>query len=494
MPTSIRKILISIVIGVFLIFVAGYIVFKIIFSPKRLKNSFQQIIAGTLNRNVSIGEAELRFGNLVLKDIKVDFKKENDLTKEFRNFIECEKVQIKFKILPLLKKKFVFREVRINSPVLNIGHQPTVKIAGLIGMIKEPVIGNGIRFGINRLSVEKGSINLLPPVFSNLRTKDIDFQIKGTTLDKPVEVSLNCKFDGSKFDEINLLGTVNFFRAIAEIKKFEIYGSGGKIDISGEINKILTDPQMDLSYNFSEWPYKLMPENLTISGKPSLKGKIKSEAGKIYVNWKLDLSSCKIDYGELYQKNEKSGLKFQGGLMHRNVFTSLNWYVIEWNGTTVSGTGSISDGSLDINVRGELMDLKNLTHGLKFIEKYVGGGELSIKGKIGGNIKSGNFSGKIDINDLKIKKIKGLSNLYSKITGTKKYLFNMGKVNIDILVDDKELKINNLNAKGGDIEGWGKGYYIWDEEINFVAYPKIYGKEIGFQIHGSTDNIEVILK
>lgn len=496
MASFIKKLLIGLIAVFLLGSVAVYITFKFVFSPNRLKKSFQLIATETLNRQVVIGSAQLKLGKLVLSNIEVDFKKENEKSeREYEKFIRCKKVEIKFELLPLIRKRFVFKEVKIEAPVLNLRYRPTINITELVrSKIQDSGIGRGVRFKINKLDIEKGKINFFIPDLPELKTKDFTFQIKGSSFGKPVKVSFSCKFNNSGFDKVNLLSSVDAFGANAIIEKLEIYGYEGKLDISGDIKKILTAPQFDLNYSFSEFPYGLIPERISITGQPSLKGNIKNEIGNLYINWNLDLSSCKLNYRDLYQKNEGSELKIQGGVTYKNADVSLNWYVIELHGATISGTGTINGDKVNINVRSESVDLKKLAQSLVFIKKYVDDGVLNIKGKVSGDKDSINLTAKINIKDIRVKNLEGLSDLYSKITGDKKTLFKVKNLDADILIDKEKLKINNLNLKGGDLEGWGKGYYRWGDEINFVVYPRFHGREIGLRIYGSSDSIKVGLK
>ncbi len=486
----IRKILIGAVVCILLVFSGIYLAFKVVTSPKRLKNSFRQLMENTLNRNVSIEDAKLKFGKLVLKNIRIDFREDNE--KKLQHYVVCKKVKVKFRILPLLKKKFVFKEIQVKSPEINLIHGLNINLAELFKQkVNVLSIGKGIFFEIDTLELIDGRINfLLPEIYINNLQLNIKNSVNGL-----LEIKLKCGIDQSNFKEINLAGTIDIPKNTAEIQMLEISGYGGKAILNGKIKNVLTAPELNFTYNFKEFPMEIISEKIEISGEPLLKGNIEKQLKNLYLSWHLDLSPCGIKYRDLYQKPVGENLRFRGGILRKSVSYDINWYIVELLGASISGTGTISNTKdIDVNIVGESIDLKELSKRFKSIKKYIADGNLNFRGKLKTINELTEFTGKSTISGLKLKNIKELLKLYHKISGIKKDSLKLEEVNIDISIDNTKVKINALNAKGGDIEGWGKGYYKWGNEMNFAVYPRIYGKEIGFRIYGSSDNIKVGLK
>ncbi|MBN2407660.1 MAG: hypothetical protein JXJ19_08170 [Elusimicrobia bacterium] len=496
MPAVLKKITTVLLILVLVSLAGLYAAFKIIFSSERLKNSFKNAAKTYLGREVSIGSAELRVGRLVLNNIEVDFKENNKgLAKDSEKFIICKRVYIKFRILPLFRKRFVFKEVKIDTPVINLMHRPSLKLKDMMrNLMGIPVLGGGLSFGINKLSMQKGRLNLHAPALPEWSVYNIGFFIKGTTLAEPVRVYFSCSADMLDLEGMELSARIDAFRNTAEIEKFVISGYGGEADISGSIKDVMTSPSLDLEYFLGRFPSRMVPENLAIDGVPSIKGAVKNDIAAPDISWNMDFSTCSIKYGNIYHKDEGENLKFQGGMTFRDSCTDISWYVIRMGVSSVSGTGMMCKDEVDVNIRGESINLKSALRGFDAVSRYISSGQMDIKGKLGGTIEDKKIKAELNISDMEIRKLKGISDLYAKIIGKQKTAFKLEKVQADISIDKDKIKVINLTSEGGDLEGWGKGYYNWGNDLNFMVYPKFHGREIGLRIYGDSKNVEVGLK
>jgi hypothetical protein len=500
-----KRIIAAALIFMVLVFAAGYFSFKIIYSPQKLTKIFQKVMTGTLNRKVVIGGAELKLGTVILKDIRVEFedKAQGGASDEHEeeDFIRCDKIKIKYRLLPLIKNKFVFREIKIQSPVLTMMSKPILDVKQVLQKKndKRPIV-KGVNFKINMLEISDGQVNLFTPDLPEIKIKDIKLNIKRAAEDI-LAVKLDFRFQDSKFEACEMESTIEINKNRAEISRMILEAYGGQFDIKGKIKNLLIDPYFDITYSAEKYPDGLLGDNVRIKGQPNFKGSIENTLHNLYFNWRLDFSGCDFSYGQFFKKSEGETLRFQGGLIRKLTSYDISWYVLECLGASVSGTGSVIDSkNIELNIIAEALDLKRMLKNMSGANKYIGSGIANINGKFSavftdeGGLDSEKFRGGAVISGFNVKGYEKLSSLYYKISKIKKKEFRMEKINLDFYVNKERLKIVGFDSRGGDLEARAKGNLEWNKSVNFVVYPRIYGKEIGLRIYGRPDKIKIGLK
>jgi len=489
-----RKLISFSFIVIIVIIFAGYIAFKIIFSPSRLKNYFRNTAETVLERKVDIGNARLSPGALILNDIKVRFKDgSRDDNTDSEYFIKCDKMEVKFRMLQLLSKKFVFREIYLKKPVINAVHQPDIKLENLLYEVAGKKTG-GIHFDISRVKMVDGEINLYPPVWPDISITDVAINVRKESSHKPVEINIEAGFRNSGLKRMKFTCFVDGLRDIAEIKEFQVEGFMGKMDLTGKIENVTKKPRLKLEYRISDFPEGLLPKNIIWNGYSEITGRIEHQNDRLHVDVRADLTDSQIVYGKYFSKPAGIMLKLQGGFFYFLGIAEVDWYVLNLAGAVFSGTGTIQKNSLALNMIGESIDVKTTVAFSPLLKGYATAGQMNMKGKFSSSLDHPVFSGVFNFKELMIGNFGALTSLYKKITGTEKKTLKFANVKANITVDNSKIDVNHFQSDSGDVAGWFKGRYVWGKKMGFEAHPVIYGKEIGFSISGSTDNIKVSLK
>ncbi len=230
-------------------------------------------------------------------------------------------------------------------------------------------------------------------------------------------------------------------------------------------------------------------------GAPELRGNIRTKDKRLNIGGQLDLTRSPVSYKDIYKKNAGEKLKLQTGLFYSPGNIDISWYLLEFADFSLSRTGSIStDGVTVLNIIGEDIKLRKLRDNFSFIKKYIAGGNMNIRSTFKESSGRPEAEVNLDIKNLGIINFKGLTNLYEKLSNKRETRFDINNTSVKLKLTKERLRIENLELTGGDIEGTGKGYYIWDKELNFTLYPRIEGRKLGLRVYGSTDNVKVSLK
>ncbi|MDA3793307.1 MAG: hypothetical protein PF545_06625, partial [Elusimicrobia bacterium] len=265
--------------------------------------------------------------------------------------------------------------------------------------------------------------------------------------------------------------------------------------IKGKIDKLFTSPVVDLEYKYREFPGRIENGEFLINGNPSLAGKIRTKNNRLNIGIHLDLTESSISYKDIYKKSLSEKLTLQGGLFYNKGNIDISWYLLELPGASLSGTGSIlNTGETIINIIGEEIDLNKLRNNFSFIKKYVTGGTMNTRSTFNYSGDGPDMDIYFDVDNMSIMNFPGLTKLYEKLADKTKKRFDINNTTAKLKLTKEKLQLDNIELTGDDLEGTGKGYYIWGEEVNFVFYPRIEDRKIGLRVYGSTDNIKVGLK
>ncbi|MFW6134688.1 MAG: AsmA family protein [Elusimicrobiota bacterium] len=497
MSEKYKKILIIFGVVVLLILFIGYISFKIVFSPAKLKETIQKQAVRILNREVTVESARLKPGELTLNNVRINFREnEQELKRKASFYAVFKRVDFKFKILPLFNKNFVFKKVELISPEINAVRTPTIDVGGLIKQaVTGALVADRISFNINAIKIQKGRINIMIPEISGAIVRDIYFNVQQDRRENLIEAETRCKFENTGIRGLDFSSIVDLKKNKASIEYLKLTGFEGKMNISGDVSNLSTEPELNLKYVVEEFPYGLLPENLDIQGSPIVRGEIKNKLNEVYCEFLVNFDNNEIDWQKIYRKPFGGKLSLQGGFTYRKGFVSVNWYVLNSRGLEISGTGMMDkQKELNINMRADSIDFGKISDNLIILSRYINRGSGSLKGKISGQFSDPEFSSQAELENIRIRNLEPISELYKKITGYKKTRFKIEKADIDFLLNKKRLTINKFTSLEGNIEGRGSGYYEWGDKLDFTVYPIIRGNRVGLRIYGSPDNIKISLK
>ena len=106
----------GIVVAVIVALLTGlFALAKIIITPERVKNTVVPLVEKKLNRQVQLGEVKVSiFSGIVLKGLTI-MEKEGD-----QAFVKAELVKLSYQFWPLLSKRIVVDEVRLDSPRIRV--------------------------------------------------------------------------------------------------------------------------------------------------------------------------------------------------------------------------------------------------------------------------------------------------------------------------------------------------------------------------------------
>ncbi|MGM0440888.1 MAG: hypothetical protein ACQEQC_00475 [Elusimicrobiota bacterium] len=481
------------VIVLFFLSIGGYIAFRTVFSQDRLREAFEKTVQENLGRETIVSNARFGVGEIFLEGIIVNQKKDDQHVK--KPFVNCEKVRIKFRLLPLLRKKFKFTEIVIVNPEFNIPRVNTsVKIKKLIeDLVLEPE--KDIKFEIKSVEVKDGALNLKAPDNPERKFSNINFYAEGTGLFEPINLELDFTSKDSRYQSMDILADIDLLRKKINLNSADINGYGGTVNLTGEIKDILDEPKINCKYKVKKFPSDIIPKELKLENSPDFSGNIKNSFENLKCNWRINLTPCKIEYKDIINKNTDKVLEFQGGVNYKDSNISVNWFVVETASGNFSGTGKINDsGVWNLNIIGEKIKLNNVSDMIKGSQKYINNGTISLNGRLSGPGSKLTFNSELKIENFQVKNIRKLSDIYENFTGQKKNIFKGDKFICNIFIDKKEIKISNINLEGENISGGGGGRYEWGNDLNFTLYPVISGREVGLKIYGDPSNINIGLK
>ncbi|MEA3505985.1 MAG: AsmA-like C-terminal region-containing protein, partial [Elusimicrobiota bacterium] len=308
---------------------------------------------------------------------------------------------------------------------------------------------------------------------------------------------LNINLDpGLKYINIfDLMASVNIVENEAFINHIVLEGKAGQLYADGEIEDFFTAPVADLKYEYRDFPGVIEDNGFFIEGAPELNGKIRTKGKKLDITVLMNMAESGISYKDIFKKPSGERLRLQSGFSYHLGNVDINWYLLETSGGALSGTGTIfKTGDTVINLIGEDIDLKELRNNFLFIKKYIAKGNMSTRSVLEKTGDEIDMKVAFDIDNLGIINFEPLADLYKKLTDKSKSQFNINSVQAKLKLTPNQLAVDDLQLKGGDVEGSGKGYYEWRRELDFTLYPRIEGRRIGLRVYGSTDNVKIGLK
>ncbi len=491
MNKKIKKISLIIISAVVLFLLAGAAGLHILFSPERIRVALETAGSNLLQGEVSIQDASLRPGSLLLTEVEADL--------EDGRSIRADRVVMGFELLPLLRRRMIFNSILIDRPEAEVGADFA---AGAIGFLPEGqsgslpgIEGHGFRIGTYRIT--EGSVTLVPEEEDpDYALRRINLTAEGETLFEPMRVDLDFELTARGIPcSVIMGGRLDFLRDRFTVDDMRISGGGGLLTLSGRINSVFEEMDFDINYRLEEPPLEMLPEELQVSGSPVLRGEVRNTLPKLYVSWLLDLTGSRFAYPPYIDKSQEESLKFRGGVTRAEGGLSLNWYVIEFNGSSFSGTGRLSsEGELEADVIGDSVELKKFVSPIPPWKRYIDSGTADIRARVAGDKRAPVLEGVVTAEDLALSGFKGLENFIERLTGSAASPVHMGNVKADLRLSGESLRISWLEAEGGDMEGTLSGRYGFDGKLDFTIRPELYDRSITLAVYGSTENVRMRLQ
>ncbi len=484
-----KKIFKVIVLILLLLTLAALVIFRIMFSPDRIKNIIEQTASSFLDMQVDIAGASLHPGQLTLKDINITSR---DIEKTEDSLISVRKVRLGFRIIPLLRGRYIFNNAAIEGVDVTLENLPSAEDIGKF--FKQPYRREreSLQFAVTKISISESSLNVGAP---RLELTGLNLDARASILHQAFIISAAADINRTYLERVQLEGEIDFLRNRGNIKRITLLGGGGRLEGSGTVNNIAEVPHTELRYVIEEFPAELFSEVIEIEGNPEIRGDAEQKDGSFYINWNGDFTGIEIKSDGNFYKPSGRRLRSRGGISYAGNTAAINWYVFEAGPDTFSGTGTIDEsGAVGVSIRGDNVSLKNIGEFFPHIERYISGGYSELRGSFRASSAGTSFEGRLNMRDLKVRNLTALSSLYERLARTSRGEFLFETAEADIAIDSNSFVLRSLSVTGPDLRGTGTGTLQWDEYADFTFYPHIRGARIGIRVSGRPDNIRISLK
>ncbi len=201
---------------------------RVFITPERVKLALTPLASEALHREVQIGEVELSpLSGIALKNLRVISRQSN------QPFISAEKVVLRYQLLPLLSRKVVIDEVRLESPRIRVARlsNGSWDIADLLGSRKRDQ-PNGdllpekdhaqplLNLMVSKIIITDGETLLLD--YQNnarsprqFRFSDLTATARNIASDQDIPFQIQTRLNGASLDlegEINLKSQIGSYR------------------------------------------------------------------------------------------------------------------------------------------------------------------------------------------------------------------------------------------------------------------------------------------
>ncbi len=484
-----KKILKIIVFILVALMVSSFILFRILFSPQRIKNVLIRSASAALDMHVDISDVSLRPGQLSLRNVEI---KPWDIEEKTAPRISVRRIRMGFRIISLFRGRFVFNNININRADINIESFPSAEDIENIFQRSQQRHRESIQFEVTKVGIKNSRLKVESP---EIELSGMDLDVRASILRQAFIVSAAADVNRDHLERVEMKGEIDLLRKRGSIENITLLGSGGRLKGSGTISNITQAPHTEIRYTMEEFPYGLFPEDFEIKGMPVIRGDAEQKDGVFYINWDADFTGIEFKSdGNIYKASGRR-LRSRGGISYAGDTAAINWYIFEAGPDTFSGTGTVdTSGAVEISVRGDNINLKNMGEFFPHIERYVGDGYSEFRGSIYAAGGSASFEGRLNMRDLKVRNLHALSSLYERLVSSGRGKFLFETADADIFIDRDRFVLRSLSASGPDLRGTGSGTLIWNEDADFIFYPHIRGARIGIRVFGSPDNIRISLK
>jgi uncharacterized protein involved in outer membrane biogenesis len=269
----VKKIIIGITILFAVVVIVLTVLIKIYITPESIRAFIVPEAEKNLNRKVSLGEINISlFKGIIVKDFAI---KERD---KKADFLTCKEFVLAYRLLPLLKKQVVIKELKLISPSVNIMRDPAGKFNFEDMGQKKETIGKA---GEKPSPEDKGlPVSLL---VDNISIKDAQFSFQDMKKELPTikgSLSLDTNIKSSKKSVIHSTGSlalkldsVNMHKKTKKrienidvdidydidfdvksksltAERVNLTAQGITTKISGKVKNLSTSPEIDLALSF----------------------------------------------------------------------------------------------------------------------------------------------------------------------------------------------------------------------------------------------------
>jgi AsmA protein len=280
--------------------VVGFLVAAILAAPRFIdlglfKSTYLPLIEDALNRRVDVGEVHLSF--IPAPSIRLSKLRVSDNPPFADNtFFSAQLVELRVKLLPLLKGRFEVTELILDKPVFNLLKQPdgTFNYSDIgakkpsAGARREPrkkqekaktpeaatllIPGN--------MRVREGQLNIVTKGQAPLAIRGIDLSLKDVSGDAPFPFRAALSYPGLK--RISLEGELDYRqeRALLDLKNNRLKIQDLTFPLRGQISNLFTTPRVELdlgSDNVDAGPifqilsvFNLAPRDTEVAGPMAL--------------------------------------------------------------------------------------------------------------------------------------------------------------------------------------------------------------------------------
>lgn len=468
-----RKLLIVLSIFLFLFFLLGFVLPRVIeldkYRPALIARGEERI-----NGRVNLKHIELTILSglgAVLQDIEVL----NSDRFGGSPFMRVKQLEIKVRLLPLLvgrisaelifeapqilleKNKegiFSFREL-IRKPTSEAEPSPADKAFSCID-----------RLSISALRIEDGKITYInhsthPPEGKVLALKDLELKAEELALNKPIPFELALREGTSNSDRIKLAGKVRVDPDHSRIDFLPAHLTTGDLilELAGEINDFRSNPNLELSISSNRFPperllslyspiARKIPPKLSLSGLSSIKGTVTGGINDLLIKSNIDCNENTINYGDIFRKSEGVPADLALSLLIRKGLLGINELRLNLNGLKLRGSGSVDnlqDPKIELKVATDQVELKGWEEVFPSLGLSKLSGRLRLEGVAEGKLrerKGFSFKGKLLLNEVgasipwlaqEVERLNGKLNFSPDSVTAKNMSLKLG--NSDIILD-----------------------------------------------------------
>ncbi|MGH7816487.1 MAG: AsmA family protein [Candidatus Binatia bacterium] len=247
------------------------------------KRTYLPLLEEALDRRIDVGEVHLSL--IPTPAIRLSQLKVSDSAAFAENtFFSAEQMQLKLKLLPLLRGRFEVTELVLDKPIFNLLKQPDGSFNySDIGSKKTPAHSRrevkkkqeGAKPAEalatpsalpNRVRVQGGELNLITKGLAPVNIKGIDLSLREFTGEAPFPFRLAFNYPGLK--TISLDGQLNYQeeKALLELKNNRLKVQDLTFPVEGHVSNLATTPRVNLSVSSDSVEVKSVFQILSIFG------------------------------------------------------------------------------------------------------------------------------------------------------------------------------------------------------------------------------------
>lgn len=404
---------------------------KKMFPPEKIRELVVKTASQQLKREVKLGQIDVGlFSGISVKDFALSE------SPNFKNgtFIQSGEFLLKFQIIPLLRKKVVIDEIRLESPQIRIVQNSDGKTFNFSDLVHPSTVPaakpaepsksaepSPISLTISKAKISKGKVEFIDKTPRKIKAllQPIDLTVLGSGFNKPMflemAVGVNAVVNGKQ-----VKGDLKAKSGIdLKIQKFQCESlqwkmAGLTLDLKGKIENFLK-PEFDLSASIhdvdiqklSQWV--TLPKEIVVLGSPRLGVDVKGGLDDLNTSLSVDLSNVEIRYADLFQKVQGTDFTVKlNGKLKKQKDATLNSLKIKLASVEVELKGDVQNLTssaplLKIKVNTNPIDLKEIGKLSRLTVPYQPAGQISLLANVDGNLKLLQMKGTLNLDKVQAK-------------------------------------------------------------------------------------------